>query len=165
MGNRALSLEVKWPEREADHSAPSSAEVKNAWSYTSTPQYVFMAWYLVKHRDKGFTNNFKSRCVEEKKNARNEIVRIDITESIAKLQLTGNVLLYYFARSYVLVTQIEFLSPTTQASKSLHPKWVKILRWGLFSSESSHSLIIHEIILHVVNFFPQKPFLLELKKS
>jgi hypothetical protein len=24
---------------------------KNAWSYTSTPQYVFMAWCLVKHRD------------------------------------------------------------------------------------------------------------------
>jgi len=29
----------------------SSAEVKNAWSYTSTPQYVFIAWCLVKHRD------------------------------------------------------------------------------------------------------------------
>jgi hypothetical protein len=27
---------VKWPGREADHSRPSSAEVKNAWSYTST---------------------------------------------------------------------------------------------------------------------------------
>jgi hypothetical protein len=32
----ALSLEVKRPVREADHSPPSSAEVKNAWSYTST---------------------------------------------------------------------------------------------------------------------------------
>jgi hypothetical protein len=30
-------LGVKRPEREADHSPPSSAEVKNAWSYTSTP--------------------------------------------------------------------------------------------------------------------------------
>jgi hypothetical protein len=29
--------------READNTPPSSAEVKNAWSYTSTPQYVFMA--------------------------------------------------------------------------------------------------------------------------
>jgi hypothetical protein len=37
--------------READHSPPSSAEVKNAWSYTSTPQYAFMAWCLVKNRD------------------------------------------------------------------------------------------------------------------
>jgi hypothetical protein len=27
---------VKRPGREADHSSPSSAEVKNAWSYTST---------------------------------------------------------------------------------------------------------------------------------
>jgi hypothetical protein len=47
----ALSLEVKRPGGEVDHSPPSSAEVKNAWSYTSTPQYVFMAWCLVKHRD------------------------------------------------------------------------------------------------------------------
>jgi len=27
---------VKRPEREADHSPPFSAEIKNAWSYTST---------------------------------------------------------------------------------------------------------------------------------
>jgi hypothetical protein len=31
----ALSLGVKRPGREADHSPPSSAEAKNAWSYTS----------------------------------------------------------------------------------------------------------------------------------
>jgi hypothetical protein len=47
----ALSLGVKLPGREAAHSPPSSAEVKNAWSYTSTSQHVFMAWCLVKHRD------------------------------------------------------------------------------------------------------------------
>jgi hypothetical protein len=39
----ALSLEVKRPRREA--------EVKNPWSYTSTLQYAFMAWCLVKYRD------------------------------------------------------------------------------------------------------------------
>jgi hypothetical protein len=33
----ALFLGVKRPEREADHSPPSSAEVKNEWSYISTP--------------------------------------------------------------------------------------------------------------------------------
>jgi hypothetical protein len=37
MGTSALSLGVKRAGREADHSPPSSAEVKNAWSYTSTP--------------------------------------------------------------------------------------------------------------------------------
>jgi hypothetical protein len=37
VGPRALSLGVKRSEREADHSPPSSAEVKNASSYTSTP--------------------------------------------------------------------------------------------------------------------------------
>jgi hypothetical protein len=32
-----LSLGVKRPGREADHSPQYSAEVKNAWSYTSIP--------------------------------------------------------------------------------------------------------------------------------
>jgi hypothetical protein len=46
-----LSLGVKRPGHESGHSLPSSAEVKNAWSYTSPPQCVFMAWRLFKHRD------------------------------------------------------------------------------------------------------------------
>jgi hypothetical protein len=37
----ALSLGVKCPGRETDHSPPSSAWVKNAWSYTSTPPIRF----------------------------------------------------------------------------------------------------------------------------
>jgi hypothetical protein len=53
----ALSLGVKRLGREADHSPPSTAEVKNAWNYTSTPQYVFMVWCLFKHRD-NFTFTF-----------------------------------------------------------------------------------------------------------
>jgi len=47
----SLSLEVKWPGHEADHSPPSSAEIKNVWSYTSIPPYILMTWCLVKHRD------------------------------------------------------------------------------------------------------------------
>jgi hypothetical protein len=43
-----ISLGGKRPGREADNSPPSSAEVKNAWSYTSTPQYDFVAWCSVK---------------------------------------------------------------------------------------------------------------------
>jgi hypothetical protein len=43
---------VKRPGREADQSPPSSAKVKNAWSYTSTLQYALMSWCSVKqHRD------------------------------------------------------------------------------------------------------------------
>jgi hypothetical protein len=37
MGTGELSPGVQRPGREADHSLPSSAKVKNAWSYTSTP--------------------------------------------------------------------------------------------------------------------------------
>jgi hypothetical protein len=53
----ALSLGVKGLGREADHSPPSSTAVKNAWNCTSIPQYVFMEWCLVKHRD-DFTFTF-----------------------------------------------------------------------------------------------------------
>jgi hypothetical protein len=60
-GYRGLFPGVKQPEPEANHSLPCSAEVKNAWSYTSTyvfvawclvlsTGYVFMAWYLFKLR-------------------------------------------------------------------------------------------------------------------
>jgi hypothetical protein len=38
-----LSLGVKRPGREVDHSLPTSAEVKKMWVYTSTPLYAFMA--------------------------------------------------------------------------------------------------------------------------
>jgi hypothetical protein len=37
MVTRDYFLGVKQPRREADHSPPSSAEVKNVWIYTSTP--------------------------------------------------------------------------------------------------------------------------------
>jgi hypothetical protein len=50
-GARVVSPGVKRPGREANHLPPSSAEVKNAWSYTSTTQYVFMAWCLIMNRD------------------------------------------------------------------------------------------------------------------
>jgi hypothetical protein len=44
MGPGALSPRVKRPMRENGHTSPHRAEVKNAWSYTSTPPYIFMAW-------------------------------------------------------------------------------------------------------------------------
>jgi len=36
-GSEFLSEVLKWRRREADHSFPSSSEVVNGWSYTSTP--------------------------------------------------------------------------------------------------------------------------------
>jgi hypothetical protein len=39
----ALFLGIRRPQREADYSPPSSAEVKKARSYTSTSPYVLMA--------------------------------------------------------------------------------------------------------------------------
>jgi hypothetical protein len=56
-----ITLGIKHVGREADHSAPQRVDVKNASSYTSTPQYVFMVWCLVKLNDTftfTFTWNF-----------------------------------------------------------------------------------------------------------
>jgi hypothetical protein len=44
---------IKRPGREADHSLPSSAEVKKIWSYTSITPHVSMTWCLISSR-----NNF-----------------------------------------------------------------------------------------------------------
>jgi hypothetical protein len=46
----SLTPRVKRPGREAAHSPPFSVEVKECVELSSTPQYVFMAWCLVKHR-------------------------------------------------------------------------------------------------------------------
>jgi hypothetical protein len=42
MGTGGFSRRVKWPGREADHSHPTSEEVKKMWNYTSTPPYALM---------------------------------------------------------------------------------------------------------------------------
>jgi hypothetical protein len=48
MGTRGSLPGVKRPGREADHSSPSSAKVKNAWSYTSTPPGRLHGMWLFK---------------------------------------------------------------------------------------------------------------------
>jgi hypothetical protein len=44
MGTGAVSPGIKQSGLEADHSPPTSAEVKKTWVYTSTPPYVFKDW-------------------------------------------------------------------------------------------------------------------------
>jgi len=55
--NWVLFTGAKQQGREAEYPPPSSADVENAWSLPPLPQYVFMAWCLVKHRD-NFTFTF-----------------------------------------------------------------------------------------------------------
>ena len=42
MGTWVPCWGVQKPGREFDHSPPSTAKVKNEWSYTFTPPYTFM---------------------------------------------------------------------------------------------------------------------------
>jgi hypothetical protein len=50
MGTVSSTPKGKVAGRESDHILPSSSEVKNVCSYTSSPLYVSKAWCLVKHR-------------------------------------------------------------------------------------------------------------------
>jgi hypothetical protein len=64
----APSLWVKWPECDADHSHPTSAEIKKAWICTFAPGYMSSSWcgaLLVKHRD-NFTIDGKLWKTNEK---------------------------------------------------------------------------------------------------
>jgi len=47
----AFPVPVKQPEREADHTH-SVLEFRNSWSCISTPQYAFMARYVIVYREK-----------------------------------------------------------------------------------------------------------------
>jgi hypothetical protein len=58
----APSPGVKWIGCETDHSPPYSVEVKNEWSYTSTP-HVFMVWYLISTKDNFI---FTSKVISDK---------------------------------------------------------------------------------------------------
>jgi hypothetical protein len=81
---------VKRQGREADHLPPTSAEVKKALSYTSPPQYVFIAWCSVeKQRD-----NFLFYCGTTKHSLclKTEIRNWILTTFPAGLLGNGNVI-------------------------------------------------------------------------
>jgi hypothetical protein len=66
MGTGGFLPGIKRPEREAYHPPSSRAEVKNAWSYTSNPKYVFMACCLIKYRDNLTLLSQLSNSMEQK---------------------------------------------------------------------------------------------------
>jgi hypothetical protein len=52
MGTRDSPGVKQQQQREADHSPPTTAKVKNTRIYASTPLYAFMVQCLVQHKDK-----------------------------------------------------------------------------------------------------------------
>jgi hypothetical protein len=58
---------VKRPELETNYLPPSNAEVKNAWSCTSTPLYVYTTWCLIKQEIRLYVvwDKFNSRCPQQ----------------------------------------------------------------------------------------------------
>jgi hypothetical protein len=47
----AVSPRLKWPGRVTDNLPPSSAKVKNVGAIPPLPQYVFMTWCSIGHRE------------------------------------------------------------------------------------------------------------------
>jgi len=87
---RSLSLWVKWPGCEADHSPPSIAEVKNAQSYISTNSYVIMVWCLAKYRVhfKAYLCLFVSRNKKKSKDPPHKMsVKHHIRDQMSKVRL------------------------------------------------------------------------------
>jgi hypothetical protein len=82
-----LSLGVKRPRRETDHSPPSSAKVKSVWSYTSTPplhlQGVVLIWSYL----------YANKCSNEIQEGANEVYQGYSAAAIitrTKLCINGN---------------------------------------------------------------------------
>jgi hypothetical protein len=65
----------KRPWREADHSPPSSAEVRNAWNYTSTSQYAFIAWCSVKAQGQLYLYLYMN-CFRNRGNSVSRVIRL-----------------------------------------------------------------------------------------
>jgi hypothetical protein len=70
LSNWAISLGVKRPGRETDHSPPTSIEVKNTWIYTSTPPKRVAArskgtncLRSLEHWDRGFESHSRHGCL------------------------------------------------------------------------------------------------------
>lgn len=51
MGTRISYSPRERPERESDQSSPLTVEINRDVGPTSTPQFVFMSWRLIKHTD------------------------------------------------------------------------------------------------------------------
>jgi hypothetical protein len=46
-----FSLGVKWLGHEVGNTSSSVVEVKNVWSYTFIPPYIFMTWCFIMYTD------------------------------------------------------------------------------------------------------------------
>jgi hypothetical protein len=102
---------ISFPGGEADYSPPSSAEVKNVWSCTATPQYVLMACYLVKHRvNFTFTLHFF------------QLRRVTDPEYSSFLRLTS----YYMRNSFLLSVNFE---KDTNVSFKRSVKIIVLINW------------------------------------
>jgi hypothetical protein len=91
--------------RRSFDSPPSRAEVKNAWSYTSTHPYVFITWYLLKTMDD----------VIQSQTRRHRLVRNDNTVgkmySFSLSLLSSYTLLSFVPLScFIYITNIPFFS-------------------------------------------------------
>jgi hypothetical protein len=140
MGTGGSFPAVKRSGREANHSPPSTAEVKNAWSYNSTPQYVFMAWCLVKHRDI-FTCIFYLPFMS---------ISPKWSPPLRFLNWNFECITFFFTPCYMFLSQCFLFN--NRAIKSVKPSLCYFLR---SSVTSFFSVMCSEILYCLPMFFPR----------
>jgi len=91
---------VKRPDHEADHSPPSSVEVKIACNYGSTPLYDFMALYLVMGSAKT-ENSYMRSC-----QGSNVIRRTKLIRNCASFMSSGIMWQWNYHVSYIRMIYI-----------------------------------------------------------
>jgi hypothetical protein len=73
MDFKKLTILLKGPDCEFDHLPASSAEINNAWRFTSTHPYVSVVWCLVNYgdqinendmSDEYSTHNRDEKCIQ-----------------------------------------------------------------------------------------------------
>jgi hypothetical protein len=85
------SMGVTWLESEAYHSLLSTAEVKHAWNYTSTPTIRLQGVVFIKHRDFSLVVVFRTMFREVQVTAPDKYPLVD----------RGRVMISTLGRSYI----------------------------------------------------------------
>jgi hypothetical protein len=111
----ALSLGVKGPGHEADHSPPSSAKVKNTWIYTSGTNFFFLP-YPEDHNMNPHRDEFHFFYLTQKTTTWTHIGhhKFDILSSI-------------FMRYWLIISKLKILG--SEWEKHSHCNWKSFSLW------------------------------------
>jgi hypothetical protein len=146
----ALSLGVKQPRQEADHSLPSNAEVKECKAIPPLPQHAFMAWCSVKALEQLYLLHIS-------RNSRELLTLIGrqyLTQSYYRMLVCSCRMEYSVGRTYFMqffYTLLLFYNVKPVPHKTLSAIEKGIIKMGCFDrSETVLHCKLQKPLLHLV---------------